>query len=79
MGGVQASATRVPLMISCLLANYAWDFKDHELNTTHASHCKIQVCSTYTPLPKWGYSKMWSRSWKWECVVYFIEEDWLLK
>ncbi len=41
MGGVQSSATRVPLMITCLLANDAWDLKDHELNTMHASPCKI--------------------------------------
>jgi hypothetical protein len=27
MGGVQALTTRVPLMISCSLANDAWDFK----------------------------------------------------
>ncbi len=47
MGGVQSSATRVPLMMSCLLANDAWDLKDHELNTMHASPCKIQVCSAY--------------------------------
>jgi hypothetical protein len=52
MGGVQASTTRVPLMIFCLLANDAWDLKDHELNTTHASHCKIQVCSTYAIFAK---------------------------
>jgi hypothetical protein len=79
MGGVQALATRVPLMISCLLANDAWDLKDHELNTTHAFCCKVQCALPMPPLPKWEYSKMWNRSWKWECVVYFIEEDWLLE
>jgi len=48
MGGVQVLTTRVPLMISCLLANNACNFKDHELNTTHVSPCKIQVCYAYT-------------------------------
>lgn len=52
MGGVQALATRVPLMISCLLANDAWNLKDHELNTTHVSRCKIQVRSAYAIFAK---------------------------